>query len=266
MTNDSASSAPLMQDIDAKLSQALASTPGARRLADEAAQAIASSAPTPDALRLAQVAQALEASVEWMMHGRRNGSPVLAVPDMVDAAKFIRAALAAPQAVPQTQAQAEPVAVAQESARWSDARLRGIASDYFPDPIDWRAAMLCMRHLLMEQGCATPSASTPDPLTMWGDWTLLPHNATEPMQKAMAVAVLLRKSMNDVWRAGLSEAPDAPFPAPAVQPLTDAQIKRGWSERSVHPHVDVRFLDGVRFAERAHGISAASTAAAPTKE
>ena len=33
----------------------------------------------------------------------------------------------------------------------------------------------------------------------------LPDNATEPMQKAMQRAVMLRKSMNDVWRAALSE-------------------------------------------------------------
>ena len=33
----------------------------------------------------------------------------------------------------------------------------------------------------------------------------LPENATEPMQKAMQRAVLLRKSMNEVWRAALSE-------------------------------------------------------------
>jgi hypothetical protein len=35
---------------------------------------------------------------------------------------------------------------------------------------------------------------------------LLPENATEPMQKAMQRAVMLRKSMNDVWRAALVEA------------------------------------------------------------
>ena len=34
----------------------------------------------------------------------------------------------------------------------------------------------------------------------------LPQNATEPMQRAMQHAALLRKSMNDVWRAALSEA------------------------------------------------------------
>jgi hypothetical protein len=39
----------------------------------------------------------------------------------------------------------------QEPVAWSDARLRGIASDYFPDAKDWPAAMLCLRHLLMEQ-------------------------------------------------------------------------------------------------------------------
>jgi hypothetical protein len=33
----------------------------------------------------------------------------------------------------------------------------------------------------------------------------LPENATEPMQKAMQRSVMLRKSMNDVWRAALSE-------------------------------------------------------------
>ena len=31
------------------------------------------------------------------------------------------------------------------------------------------------------------------------------ENATEPMQRAMQRAVMLRKSMNDVWRAALSE-------------------------------------------------------------
>ena len=35
----------------------------------------------------------------------------------------------------------------------------------------------------------------------------VPVNATEPMQRAMQRAVMLRKSMNDVWRAALAEAP-----------------------------------------------------------
>ena len=34
----------------------------------------------------------------------------------------------------------------------------------------------------------------------------VPVNATEPMQRAMQRAVMLRKSMNDVWRAALAEA------------------------------------------------------------
>jgi hypothetical protein len=42
-------------------------------------------------------------------------------------------------------------AVQAQPAEWSDAQLRGIASDYFPEAKDWPAAMLCMRHLLMEQ-------------------------------------------------------------------------------------------------------------------
>ena len=36
----------------------------------------------------------------------------------------------------------------------------------------------------------------------------VPANATEPMQKAMQRAVLLRKSMNEVWRAALAELPE----------------------------------------------------------
>jgi hypothetical protein len=36
----------------------------------------------------------------------------------------------------------------------------------------------------------------------------MPTNATEPMQKAMQRAVLMRKSMNDVWRAALAELPE----------------------------------------------------------
>lgn len=36
----------------------------------------------------------------------------------------------------------------------------------------------------------------------------LPENATEPMQKAMQRAVMLRKSMNDVWRAALVDLPE----------------------------------------------------------
>lgn len=43
-------------------------------------------------------------------------------------------------------------------------------------------------------------------------WKLVPELADEPMQKAMLRAVLLRKSMNDVWRAALGEVPDAPKP------------------------------------------------------
>lgn len=44
----------------------------------------------------------------------------------------------------------------------------------------------------------------------------LPTNATEPMQKAMQRAVMLRKSMIDVWRAALAELPE---------PATDASAE-----------------------------------------
>ncbi|MDO6385633.1 hypothetical protein [Uliginosibacterium sp. 31-12] len=46
--------------------------------------------------------------------------------------------------------------------------------------------------------------------------TTLPENATEPMQKAMQRAVMLRKSMNDVWRAALAELPE-PVAADAAE-------------------------------------------------
>lgn len=55
--------------------------------------------------------------------------------------------------------------VEQEPVAWSDARLRGIASDYFPEAKDWPAAMLCLRHLLMEQA-KYPPASARVPLTV----------------------------------------------------------------------------------------------------
>jgi hypothetical protein len=42
--------------------------------------------------------------------------------------------------------------------KWSDARLRGIASDYFPNEKDWAAAILCLRHLLKEQKEQKPVA------------------------------------------------------------------------------------------------------------
>jgi hypothetical protein len=45
---------------------------------------------------------------------------------------------------------------------WQDARLRGIAADYFPDAQHWPAAMLCMQHLLMEQSKAAPMVPARD--------------------------------------------------------------------------------------------------------
>ncbi len=54
-------------------------------------------------------------------------------------------------------------------------------------------------------------------------WKQVPENATEPMQKAMQVAVMLRKSMNDVWRAGLAEVAEPPAPvAEGWQPIGTA--------------------------------------------
>ena len=55
-------------------------------------------------------------------------------------------------------------------------------------------------------------------LARFGDWTMLPLIATEPMQKAMQRAVMLRKSMNDVWRAAIGEAPESPVSAPDGEP------------------------------------------------
>jgi len=54
-------------------------------------------------------------------------------------------------------------------------------------------------------------------------WKQVPENATEPMQKAMQIAVMLRKSMNDVWRAGLAEVADPPpTKAEGWQPIETA--------------------------------------------
>jgi hypothetical protein len=85
---------------------------------------------------------------------------------MEQAIAALKAALEQPQPPPEAQTEAEKIAYCagwwtameqkreqpeQEPVAWSDARLRGIASDYFPDAKDWPAAMLCLRHLLMEQ-------------------------------------------------------------------------------------------------------------------
>ena len=39
-----------------------------------------------------------------------------------------------------------------------------------------------------------------------GMGAMAPQNATEAMQKRKQIAVMLRKSMNEVWRAALAEA------------------------------------------------------------
>jgi uncharacterized protein with von Willebrand factor type A (vWA) domain len=110
----------------------------------------------------------------------------------------------------------------------------------------------------------------------------LPDNATEPMQKAMLHAVMLHKSMNDVWRAALRELPE---PADdrrikaghtheledIVQrkqaPLTDEQITAAFNEamakrpkEASNAETDRQF---VRAIEAAHGIGAAPQAAQP---
>ncbi len=60
----------------------------------------------------------------------------------------------------------------------------------------------------------------------------LPEHATEPMQKAMQRAVLLRKSMNEVWRAALSELSE---PAPDLA----AEVERRRAEAASF-HMDYR--------------------------
>ena len=42
---------------------------------------------------------------------------------------------------------------------WQDAKLRGIASDYFQDSMHWPAAILCMKHLLKELAATPPRAA-----------------------------------------------------------------------------------------------------------
>lgn len=55
------------------------------------------------------------------------------------------------------------------NTEWTDAKLRGIASDYFHDEKDWPAAMNCLRHLLMEQ------AKKRDVLSVVVNWALAGH-------------------------------------------------------------------------------------------
>lgn len=64
-------------------------------------------------------------------------------------------------------------------------------------------------------------AATPAAPAVPSGWRLVPEIADEPMQKAMQISVMLRKSMNDVWRAALSEVA-----APSAQPTPTAQAQK----------------------------------------
>ena len=81
---------------------------------------------------------------------------------------------------------AEP-AVQGEPVAWTDAKLRGIASDYFPDAKDWPAAMLCLRHLLMEQAAHPPSQPPREPLSDAKLWELWQVRGQGPIDFARAV-------------------------------------------------------------------------------
>jgi hypothetical protein len=97
------------------------------------------------------IAERLGAAIKNLLdHQWSHCRPAMfALQELTDAADAAREALAQPEP--------EPVA-------WTDARLRGIASDYFRDAKDWPAAILCLRHLLMEQGAAPPPPAPEQPV------------------------------------------------------------------------------------------------------
>src|SRR5574343_566555 len=94
---------------------------------------------------------------------------------------------------------------------WTDAKLRGIASDYFPESKDWPAAMNCLRRLLMEQ--AAKDETLP--------WRL---------EGAIAASIASRHGVSaaavqDVVKAVQSAVGAAAPPAPAAAP---PQWHAGW--------------------------------------
>jgi hypothetical protein len=145
----------------------------------------ASSAPTPaaastapDAPRLAEVAQALEASAEWMLHGRRNGDPLLSTPDMVDAARFIRAALAAPQAVPDTLCKQLQRKCCDMGVYWRASDAHGV--DVTPD----QAAELLREALAVEVNISAPPQEQAEPVKRLIGWRTdnFLHETADPAQ------------------------------------------------------------------------------------
>ena len=102
------------------------------------------------------------------------------------------------------------------------------------------------------------AAGAADERLRWRSRFALPDNATEPMQIAMQRVVLLRKSMNDVWRAALAEAG-----AGKCAPLDDAQaleLARKYLDKGViwASHItrcnDLEILALIQAVEAAHGI------------
>lgn len=94
----------------------------------------------------------------------------------------------------------------------------------------------------------------------------VPENATEPMQKAMQRAVLLRKSMNDVWRAALSELPSDTTAKLELRSRSDAEILvladklfPRWRE-----DIQPQFVLQLARAVLADALTAAPQAAEPT--
>ena len=120
-----------------------------------------------------------------------------------------------------------------------------------PDIGDKTAREMTIARMASASGAA-------DERARWRDRGALPENATEPMQRAMQRAVILRKSMNDVWRAALAEAGDA-----KCLPLTDGQalvLARKHLDKGLSwaPHItrcnDLEIRALIRAVEAAHGI------------
>jgi hypothetical protein len=93
----------------------------------------------------------------------------------------------------------------------------------------------------------------------------IPQNATEAMQKAMIRQVMLRKSMNDVWQAALSELPEfvqphegAAIAQPADWRLTAARFLRDEDAQRSHLGYANRTHELVSAAEKLEQLASAS--------
>jgi hypothetical protein len=184
--------------------------------------------------------------------------------------QYLREQVAADMA-PVYAAFSEPVAQGEREA-WSDAKLRGIASDYFTDKADWPKAMLCMRHLLMEQAAraTAPSAAQPAQVEQMREALEAAcgaFSAAEPyLPNGCDAEFTFYASWEDVKRALDAALSTTPQPAASVAPMV-----RGLSSEEIQELVKDSDLDwhrgwGVVEGENRFAVFARAVLAAAGKE